>query len=74
MAFRNFTELETRRVFIDQKEYSKTNVRRIGTTVSEVNSILPFRVRFTNLEFGVSAANSTPGIGIMIIGSTFYIL
>jgi hypothetical protein len=74
MAFRNFTELETRAVFIDQKEYSKATARRIGTTVSEVTSILPFRVRFKNLEFGVSSSNSTPAIGVMVIGSTFYIL
>jgi len=64
MVRRSFTELETRKV----------DVREVSVTASQIKNILPFRVRFTNLNFGASSANSSPAIGIAVIGSTFYIL
>jgi hypothetical protein len=64
MVRRSFTELETRKV----------NVVEVAITASQIKNILPFRVRFTNLNFGASSANSSPAIGVMVIGSSFYIL
>jgi len=64
MERRSFVELETRKV----------DVKQVAITASQIKNILPFRVRFTNLNFGASSANSSPGIGVMVIGSSFYIL
>lgn len=74
MPVQQVTTLEVVKAFVRPTQYSKVNVSRIGTTVAEVQGIYPFKVRFTDLGYPGFSQNTTPGIGIAIIGSTFYIL
>jgi hypothetical protein len=39
-----------------------------------INSILPFRVRFTTIGIEGTSASNPPGIGIQIIGFSNYII
>ena len=67
-------KIDSHRVMITQKNYNKVKVKRIGTTVAEVNSILPFRVRFTDLGYPGFSPNIGVPIGIAVIGLNNYIL
>ena len=71
MPVARITDLEPRRAFVTQTNYSKARVSKIGSYVAEVKGVYPFRVRFENI--GVSVPPSQ-GIGVAVIGSTFIIL
>ncbi len=71
MPVARITDLEPRRAFVKQTNYSKTKVSNIGSYIAEVKGVYPFRVRFENI--GVSVPPSQ-GIGVAVIGSTFIIL
>ena len=74
MPLQSMTELDTRRIMVTQKNYQKAKFERIGTTLAEVQTILPFRVRFTNIEQPGYSPSLVPPIGIAIIGFNNYIL
>lgn len=71
MPVARITNLESGRVFVKQINYSKSKASTIGSYVSEIKGVYPFRVRFENI--GVSVPPSQ-GIGVAVIGSTFIIL
>ena len=74
MPVQKVTTLDRVRTSVKQTNYSKTNIKRIGTTLTEIQGIYPFKVRFTDIGYPGFSINTTPGIGIAVIGSTFYIL
>jgi hypothetical protein len=74
MPVQKVTTLDPIRTSVKQTNYSKTNVKRIGATLAEIQGIYPFKVRFTDLGYPGISGNNAPGIGIAVIGSTFYIL
>ena len=43
-------------------------------TYSSIKGIYPFKVSFKTLPYPGFSSNNVPGIGIAVIGSTFYIL
>jgi hypothetical protein len=74
MPVQKVTTLEQFNASINQTEYPKASLKRIGTTLAEVQGVYPFKVRFKDLGYPGFSTNTTPGIGIAVIGSTFYIL
>jgi hypothetical protein len=74
MPVEQVTTLQIAKVDITPTQYTKVNIKRLGTTVPEVIGVYPFRVRFKDLGYPGFSTNTTPGIGIAVIGSTFYIL
>jgi hypothetical protein len=74
MPVQKVTTLEQFNSSIIQTEYSKASLKRIGTTLAEVQGVYPFKVRFKDLGYPGFSSSNVPGIGIAIIGSTFYIL
>lgn len=52
----------------------KASVVRIEYPRSSVKGIYPFKVRFENLSYPGFSGNNSPGIGLAVIGSSFYIL
>lgn len=74
MPFTTATELQTRRVMATQISYPKASLRRIGVTFAEVETVLPFRVAFTNIGQPGYSPSNVPPIGIAIIGVNNYIL
>jgi hypothetical protein len=74
MPVQKVTTLEQFNASVSQTEYSKASLKRIGTTLAEVQGVYPFKVRFQDLGYPGFSTNTTPGIGIAVIGSTFYIL
>lgn len=74
MPVEKVTTLEVIKVSVKPTEYTDVNIKRIGTTLAEVQGVYPFRVRFKDLGYPGFSTNTTPGIGIAIIGSTFLIL
>jgi hypothetical protein len=74
MPVEQVTTLEVVKVSVKPTEYTDINITRIGTTLAEVQGVYPFKVRFKDLGYPGFSSNNTPGIGIAVIGSTFYIL
>jgi hypothetical protein len=74
MPVEKVTTLEVVKVSVKPTEYTDINITRIGTTLAEVQGVYPFKVRFKDLGYPGFSSNNTPGIGIAVIGSTFYIL
>jgi len=74
MPVQKVTTLEQFNASVNQTEYPKASLKRIGTTLAEVQGVYPFKVRFQDLGYPGFSTNTTPGIGIAVIGSTFYIL
>ena len=74
MPVQKVTTLEQFNSSVSQIEYPKASLKRIGTTLAEVKGIYPFKVRFQDLGYPGFSTNTTPGIGLAVIGSTFYIL
>ena len=74
MPVEKVTTLEVIKVSVKPTEYTDVNITRIGTTLAEIQGIYPFRVRFKDLGYPGFSTNTTPGIGLAIIGSTFLIL
>jgi hypothetical protein len=64
-------DIQSRRVFVNTVNYSKSKISNIGSYTADIKGIYPFRVRFENI--GVSIPPSQ-GIGVAVIGSTFIIL
>ena len=57
---------------IKSKSYPKTKIIH-STTLTQINEVLPFRVRFQNIGLSIASAG-IPGIGLQIIGINNYIL
>jgi hypothetical protein len=74
MPVEKVTTLEIVKVSVKPTEYTDINITRIGTTLAEVQGVYPFKVRFKDIGYPGFSTNTTPGIGIAVIGSTFYIL
>jgi hypothetical protein len=74
MPVEQITTLEIAKVSVKPTEYTNVNITRIGTTLAEVQGVYPFKVRFKDIGYPGIAANNSPGIGLAIIGSSFYIL
>jgi hypothetical protein len=74
MPVEQVTTLEVVKVSVKPTEYTDINITRIGTTLAEVQGVYPFKVRFKDIGYPGFSSNNTPGIGIAVIGSTFYIL
>jgi hypothetical protein len=74
MPVEKVTTLDRIKVSVTPKQYSKVNIRTIGTILPEVEGVYPFRVRFKDLGYPGISGNNAPGIGLAIIGSTFLIL
>jgi hypothetical protein len=74
MPVQKVTTLDPIRTSVKQTNYSKTNVKRIGATLAEIQGIYPFKVRFTDIGYPGISGNNAPGIGIAIIGFNNYIL
>jgi len=47
---------------------------KYDTRLTTINSILPFRVRFTTIGIEGTSASNPPGIGIQVIGYSNWIL
>lgn len=74
MPVEKVTAVDQLRLSITQTNYSVSKAKRIGYFIPEVKGVYPFRVRFKDLGYpGFSNANY-PGIGLAIIGSSFYVL
>jgi hypothetical protein len=58
-------------VTIDKLRTSITPKKQVH---SSIKGVYPFRVRFENLAYPGFSTNTSPGIGLAIIGSTFLIL
>jgi len=74
MPVEQVTTLEVVKVSVKPTQYSDVNIKRIGTTLAEIQGVYPFKVRFKDIGYPGFSSNTTPGIGIAVIGSTFYIL
>jgi hypothetical protein len=74
MPVEKITTLEICKVSVKPTEYTNVNITRIGTTLAEVQGVYPFKVRFKDIGYPGFSSGSPPGIGIAVIGSTFYIL
>jgi hypothetical protein len=64
MSVKKITKIDKLNIFVTPTRQS----------YSSVKGIYPFRVRFKSLPYPGFSSNNFPGIGIAIIGSTFYIL
>jgi hypothetical protein len=74
MPVQKVTTLEQFNASVSPTEYSKASLKTIGVTLAEVQGVYPFKVRFQDLGYPGFSSSNVPGIGIAIIGSTFYIL
>ncbi len=74
MPVEKVTTLEQFNASVVQTKYSKASVKRIGSYTAEVRGVYPFKVRFKDLGYPGFSTNTLPGIGLAVIGSTFYIL
>ena len=70
-------------VIIDDYRNRKTVVKSVNHPISQIkysatlttiNTILPFRVRFTNIGIEGYSPHNPPGIGIQIIGISNWII
>ncbi len=75
MANATVTDLSGRRVASVQTVNSyKSTVSQINYPKIQASEILPFRVRFTNIQIPGYDANNPAPIGVAIIGVNYYIL
>jgi hypothetical protein len=74
MPVEKVTTLEKFNASVVQTKYSKASVKKIGSATAEIRGVYPFKVRFRDLGYPGYSSSNVPGIGIAIIGSTFYIL
>jgi hypothetical protein len=56
---------------VDRLNISVTPTKQ---SYASIKGIYPFRVSFKTLPYSGLSTNNAPGIGIAVIGSTFYIL
>ena len=70
-------------IIIDDFNYTASNLKPINypqstftsaKTVTLVNEVLPFRVKFTTLGIVAYSSSNFPGIGLQVIGLSNYIL
>jgi hypothetical protein len=52
----------------------KVSVTPTSQSYSSIKGIYPFRVSFKTLPYPGFSNSNVPGIGLAVIGSTFYIL
>jgi hypothetical protein len=74
MPVETVTTLQKFNSSVVQTKYSKASVKKIGSATAEIRGVYPFKVSFKDLGYPGFSANNTPGIGLAVIGSTFYIL
>jgi hypothetical protein len=74
MPVETISTLEKFNTSVVQTKYSKASVKKIGSATAEIRGVYPFKVRFRDLGYPGYSSSNVPGIGIAIIGSTFYIL
>lgn len=58
---------------IENKNFYRSTVLESTRTV-EINQVLPFRIRFTEVRVPGYSPNNVPGIGLQIIEYSNYIL
>ena len=70
-------------IIIDDLNYTASNLKPIdypqanftsAKTLTLVNEVLPFRVRFTTIGIVGYSPSNFPGIGLQVIGLSNYIL
>lgn len=70
-------------IIIDDLNYNASNLKSIDypnsnitseTTLTLINEILPFRVRFTTIGIVGYSPTNFPGIGLQVIGLSNYII
>ena len=70
-------------IIIDDSLHQTSAIKTVDhsiTSISEsygsvtINSVLPFRIRFTTIGMQSYSSNNAPGIGIQIIGLSNWIL
>jgi hypothetical protein len=54
-------------------DYPKSNITST-TTLTLINEVLPFRVRFTTIGIVGYSPSNFPGIGLQVIGLSNYII
>ena len=64
MPVKNVTVLDRLNVLVTPTKQSYASIK----------GIYPFKVSFKSLPYSGLSTNNAPGIGIAVIGSTFYIL
>jgi hypothetical protein len=74
MPVETISTLEKFNTSVVQTKYSKASVKKIGSATAEIRGVYPFKVRFRDIGYPGFSSSNVPGIGIAIIGSTFYIL
>jgi hypothetical protein len=74
MPVQAVTTLEQFNSSVSQIKYPNASLKTIGVTLAEVQGVYPFKVRFQDLGYPGFSSVNVPGIGIAVIGSTFYIL
>lgn len=75
MANATITNLSGRKVASVQTLSSyKSSISQVNFSKIQASEILPFRVRFTNVQIPGYDANNPAPIGIAIIGVNYYIL
>jgi hypothetical protein len=70
-------------IIIDDLNYTASNLKPIdypksnftsAKTITLVNEVLPFRVRFTTIGIVGYSPSNFPGIGLQVIGLSNYIM
>jgi hypothetical protein len=61
-------------VLIDNKDFPKTKIVDRSKGNVQINQVLPFRIRFTDIKIPGYGPNNVPPIGIQVIGYSNYIL
>lgn len=74
MPFLSITPLTDHRVEATTIDYPQMSATTLGAIFAEVETVLPFRVRFTNIDIGGYSPSNPAPIGIAIIGFNNYIL
>jgi hypothetical protein len=64
MSVKSITTIDKLNVLITPTKQSHASIK----------GIYPFRVSFKSLPYSGLSNNNAPGIGVAVIGSTFYIL
>lgn len=61
-------------VFVESKIKGKSSIRYSDNRQVRINSVLPFRVRFTSIRIPGYGATNVPAIPLQVIGYSNYIL
>lgn len=75
MASATFTNLSGRKVgSVETLNSYKSTITQVNYSKIQPSQVLPFKVRFTNVQIQGYDANNPAPIGIAIIGVNYYIL